>query len=285
MSKLTESEFAITRTQGLVGLRVKREPLLSGGYTLNVIHFVEPCMVSQLGYLEIGDEILSIDGKLVRSDSDIIINTEQIDTDLIRIKFRRHNYHQESEKLKRFGLRYFNQLELVEKLKSTLRSDHIDLAEATLQLGIISSEIGDFTTASSYIEEALNNAYGTSAGVNKIVGLCYSAQAHISYKSKKYLDARRHLWEAVELFKKIGASVQIDLFQTYQRLLSVAEAQDSAEDREFTKKKSDDLQQLIMAALVSSLLSLSPLSLSLSLLYLSSYLSLSSLPPHCSLLT
>jgi tetratricopeptide (TPR) repeat protein len=246
-----EFEFQITRTQGLIGLRVRKDALLTGGHCLTVIGFVEPCMVSQLGYLEIGDEIITIDGKPVKTEEDIIFLTDRLDNDLVRIKIRRNNFDEEENRMKKYGLRYIEQLQQIDTMKSTLRKDHIDLAEATLQLGIILSELGDYKSAMISIEDALNNAYGTANGVNHVVALCQCALAHISFKTKKFADARRLLWEAVELFKKLGHNSQLLLLQTYFKLLSVADAQESAEDREFTRKKAEDLQQVIMGSLVS----------------------------------
>jgi tetratricopeptide (TPR) repeat protein len=247
-----EFEFQITRTQGLIGLRVRKDIVLTGGNCLTVIGFVEPCMVSQLGYIEIGDEIITIDGKPVRTEEDIIFLTDRLDNDLVKIKIRRNNYNDEEDRMKKYGLRYIEQLQHIDTLKSTLRKDHIDLAEATLQLGILLSESGDYQNALVAIEEALNNAYGTANGINHIVALCLCALAHISYKTKKFPDARRQLWEAVEILKKLGHSSQLPLLQTYFKLLSVADAQESAEDREFTRKKVEDLRQVIMESLVSS---------------------------------
>lgn len=247
-----EYEFQITRTQGLLGLRVRRDVQYAGGHCLTVIGFVEPCMVSQLGYIEIGDEIIAIDGKPVKTEEDVIFLTDRLDNDLVKIRVRRSNYDEEEERMKRYGLRYIEQLQQIDLLKSTVRKDHIDLAEATLQLGILLSEAGDYKTAMASIEEALNNAYGTANGINHLVALCLCALAHISYKTKKFADARRQLWEAVEILKKLGHSFQLLLLQTYFKLLSVADAQESAEDREFTRKKAEDLRQVIMESLVSS---------------------------------
>lgn len=245
--KYNEYEFTITRAHGLIGLRVKWEYSLSGG-GLFITNILEPCMVSQLGYIEIGDEILLIDGKPVKNEADINLHTDKVDIDLVTVKIKRLAKELSFDELiKKYGNRYLDQLEVIKSLKTTLRKDHIDIAEQTLKLGIIAIETGDFKTGQAYIEEALNNAFGTDAGINTIVANCYCAQAHIAYKSKKYTDARRHLWEAVELYKKLGTTSQLDLFHTYNKLLAVADAQESAEDREFTKRKADELQLIIMA--------------------------------------
>lgn len=268
-----EYEFQITRTQGLIGLRIKKEINLSGTNSFKVIGFIEPCMVSQLGYLEIGDEILTIDGKIMKSEDEINIITERIDVDLITIKVRKHsNYDDNDEIFRKYGSRYIQQLTVIETLKTTLRKDHIDIAEATLQLAIIIIECGDIKLAQNYLEEALNNAFGTDIGINNIVALCYCTQAHIAYKIKKYADSRRLLWEAVEIFKKIGETSQLYLLQTYKKLLSVATAQDSAEDYEFTRKKADDLQQIIISSYVSIILIIS--------FYIYPFLLPIPIPPH-----
>ena len=246
--KYNELEFTITRSQGLIGVRVKWEHSLSGNGSLIVTNFLEPCMVSQLGYMEIGDEILLIDGKPVKSEADIHLFTDKIDVDLVNIKIKRLAKEVTyDEIIKKYGNRYLDQLEVIKSLKTTLRKDHIDIAEQTLKLGLIAIENGDFTTGKGHIEEALNNAFGTAVGINSIVARCYTIQGYLAYKYRKFNDSRRHLWEAVEIYKKLGVTSQLDLFHTYHKLIAVADAQESMEDREFTKRKADELQLQIMA--------------------------------------
>lgn len=238
-----ESEFTVTRTQGLQGLRVKwEEKLVRPG--LYVSTFLDPCMVNALGYLEVGDEIVSIDGRVAKSEADINFFTEHVATDLVTIRIRRESRAPSPADIeKKLGDRFNIQLRVIENLKTTFRKDSIEIGDAKLILANIALEAGSRKVGKENVEEAMQIAYATAAGINIVLAKSYLALAHIAYLQRKWPDTRRNLYDALDVLTKMRDSTERDLaiYDTALKMAAIAETQDSPEDKDFAKKKMDDV--------------------------------------------
>ena len=241
--------FAICRSFGMQGVHVEERDK-----KLVVTEFYEPCLAQELGCLCVGDTIVSIDGEAVSSESDILVVEADTSVAEMEVKITPKPISETERDIKRFGERYLNIADGIKSLKSTHRKDHIDIAIATMQQGNILIENGDLEFGRNLVEDALNNAYGLNGGINDTVCACYCSQAQVAYLEDRTTDLRRHLLEAIEVYKKIGESMDIEQFKVFSKLVSVAQSDEESTFRDTIARQAMELQQKIVVNNVRNML-------------------------------
>ena len=237
-----EETFSISRSYGFQGIHTE---------AALVSEITEPSLAFELGYLNIGDTILTVDDSAVTSEEDLRIVESDTSVALMNVKVKlKSGQDASAATIMRYGEKYLNIRDAILSMKATLRKDHIDIAISTMQLGQCCLENGDFDAAKPLLEEALNNAYGYKQGVNEYVCQCYLYQAQIAYGENRGVDARRHLREAIDMYKKIGESMDVQQLRAYAKLIVLAGEDDDSSFKDTIAKQAMEIQQKIVVTQV-----------------------------------
>jgi tetratricopeptide (TPR) repeat protein len=238
---MVEIEFHISRSHGLVGLH-----FTNNGGNFTVSKMTEPCLAAYLGLVEVGDELLSIDGKEINNEADLVTPPDSqgasFSKDDMCLKLNRSgkSYNDiEGEDIK--SARALS--------KSTSKTDHTTQAKLRLTIGEVLLARGDYIAAQDALEDGLNIAYGVNVGINSIVVTAFSFLSQVYYCQGDYKAAKEALTEAQSVINKLGPSQEklVQELEIVNKKVEVAICLEEEEEMLQSKTRAEEILKIILS--------------------------------------